>query len=232
MSTEPVPLNRWTSPAEEVNRDTLRATLDIYEETIMLRFHDERASWARPLSADQLAHTFIRHMGFSSGLLPKDALWWNHGENGQTTALYRAPRIWPIALQTEPFKPAERFEIPMPPLVFVCNPGRAPRAYAAARRPESKEDRLYKIPTFNVFRDGRVCPGNHQFPEDVSEIPESFFESYFSMTGDSRGRSVRHPDSLLALWRELDGRKRYPLGDLVEQCSVGELMTAVTGTLL
>ena len=117
----------------------------------------------------------------------------------------------------------------MPGLVFVCSPGRAPWVYAAAGRPTNPEETLYRIPTFNVFGDGRVCPGSHRFPEDISRIPESFFESFFSTTGDSRQRSYKHPDALADLWAELNGQDEYPLDDLVPQCSVEEAMATSTG---
>ena len=62
------------------------------------------------------------------------------------------------------------------------------------------------MPAFNVFSDGRTCPGSHRFPEEVARIPESFFQSYFSGTGDIRNRSRKHPDDLHALWEDLDGQ--------------------------
>jgi len=77
---------------------------------------------------------------------------------------------------------------------------------------------------FNLFRDGRTCPGTHRFPSDVSEIPESFFQSFFTVEADHRGRSKKYPDDLLRLWEELDGKKRYPLGDLVPLGKVGDVM--------
>ena len=93
----------------------------------------------------------------------------------------------------------------MPGLVFVCSPGRPPWVYAALSRPTDPEQHLFRAPAFNVFRDGRVCPGSHRFPEEVGLIPESFFQSYFSLTGDSRDRSKKHADNLQALWEEIDG---------------------------
>ena len=84
-------------------------------------------------------------------------------------------------------------------------------------------------PAFNVFRDGRVCPGSHRFPEQVGRIPESFFQSFFSLTGDSQGRSKQHPDNLQALWEELDGKAEYPVEDLVPQCTVGHAMAVSEG---
>ncbi len=152
-------------------------------------------------------------MGASSGLLPQDALWWNQGETGQVVALWRPPQVWPVALQREAFKPPARLRLPMPGLVFVCSPGRAPWVYAAQGRPTDADQMLYKMPAFNVFRDGRVCPGSHRFPEEVGLIPESFFQSYFSGTGDSKERSKKHPDNLHALWEEIDGKTEYPVED-------------------
>ena len=111
------------------------------------------------------------------GCLPRDALWWNQGETGQVVALWRPPQVWPVALQREAFKPPARLRLPMPGLVFVCSPGRAPWVYAALGRPTHPDEQLYRIPAFNVFGDGRVCPGSHRFPEEVGQIPESFFRS-------------------------------------------------------
>ena len=82
-----------------------------------------------------------------------------------------------------------RLRLPMPGLVFVCSPGRAPWVYAAAERPADLEQHLFRAPAFNVFRDGRVCPGSHRFPEEVGLIPEGFFQSFFLSYR-------RHPGSL------------------------------------
>ena len=77
-----------------------------------------------------------------------------------------------------------------------------------------------------MFSDGRACPGSHKFPEEVGLIPESFFQSYFSGTGDSRNRSRKHPDNLHSLWEELDGMAEYPVEDLVPQCTVAQAIAA------
>ena len=60
-------------------------------------------------------------------------------------------------------------------------------------------------------------------------MPESFFRSFFSLTGDSRERSKKHPDNLQALWEELDGKTEYPVEDLVPQCTVGQAMAVSEG---
>ena len=229
-TTNDVDRTEWSLPVQgDVPRDTLQTQLEVYGETILLRGFEGDRTWVRTVSADEIANVFIRHLGFSSGLLPDNALWWNQGETGEVVALWRPPQVWPVALQREAFQPPARLRLPMPGLVFVCSPGRAPWVYAALERPSDPEQQLYRAPAFNVFRDGRVCPGSHRFPEEVGRIPESFFQSFFSLTGDSQGRSKQHPDNLQTLWEEIDGKAEYPVEDLVPQCTVGHAMAVSEG---
>ena len=228
--TDAVDTTQWSLPGPaDMPRDELQIQLEVYKETILLRGFDSDSTWVRTVSADAIANVFTQHLGFSSGLLPQDALWWNQGETGQVVALWRPPQVWSVALQREAFKPPARLRLPMPGLVFVCSPGRAPWVYAATGRPTDPEQHLFRAPAFNVFRDGRVCPGSHRFPEEVGLIPESFFQSYFSLTGDSRDRSKKHADNLQALWEEIDGQTAYPTEDLVPQCTVGQAMAVSEG---
>ena len=208
---------------------SLRYSWEVYDETILLRGFEGGANWVRTVSADAIANAFTQHLGLSTGILPKETLWWSQGETGQVVALWRPPKVWPVALQREAFKPPARLRVPMPGLVFVCSPGRAPWVYAAKSRPTGAEQQLYRAPAFNVFADGRVCPGSHTFPEEVGMIPDSFFQSFFSMTGDTRERSKKHPDNLHALWEELDGKRKYPTEDLVPQCTVAQAMAVSEG---
>ena len=155
----------WSVPgAEDAPKDALKMQLEVYGETILLRGFEREASWVRTVSADEIANVFTQHIGFSSGLLPEEAIWWGQGETGKTVGLWRPPQVWPVALQREAFEPPARLRLPMPGLVFVCSPGRAPWVYAALDRPADPEQMLYRMPSFNVFRDGRVCPGKPQVP--------------------------------------------------------------------
>ena len=221
---------RWSLPDEmDVPRDELKIQLEVYEETVLLRGFEKGGAWVRPVSADGIANALTQHLGFSSGVLPEDAIWWNQGEAGQMVALWRPPRLWPVALQREAFAPPARFRLAMPGLVFVCSPARAPWVYAAVNRPTDLEEQLFRAPAFNVFSDGRACPGSRTFPEEVERIPESFFQSFFSMTGDTRDRSKKYPDNLHTLWEELDGKSKYPTEDLVPQCTVAQAMAVSEG---
>ena len=128
---------RWSLPGRDrlAPKDDLKLQLEVYGETILLRGFDGDSTWVRTVSADEIANVFTQHLGFSSGLLPQETLWWNQGETGQVVALWRPPQVWSVALQREAFKPPARLRLPMPGLVFVCSPGRAPWVYAAAERP-------------------------------------------------------------------------------------------------
>jgi PRTRC genetic system protein B len=207
---------QWALPESlEVPPDELQVRLDFYHEAVVMHLVDKGIIITRMVSARDVALALLREVPLASGILPQGALWWGQGKDGVMVALWRPPQVWPVALQMEAFQPPRRLRLPMPGLVFVCQAGRSPLVYAAKRRPTSVEDPIYHAPLFNVFRDGRTCPGTHKYPQDIGEIPESFFMSFFTPTADHAGRSKRYPSNLLRLWEELDGKKRYPLGDMV-----------------
>ena len=217
---------QWALPANlNVPPDRLRLRLDFFTETILLHQVDEEGRvTTRMVSAHDIARTITREATFSSGLLPRGSLWWSAGPNGAQVAIYRPPRVWKAALQVEAFQPPRRFALPMPALVFLCNQARPPWVYALKRIPRGLDEPVFQAPLFNVFRNGQSCPGTHAFPENSEEIPESFFTSFFSHAGDMHGRSMRYPHDLRALWEELDGKKTYPMGDLVQIGTIEELM--------
>lgn len=224
LSSEPTAY-QWALPEGiEVPPDELKLRLDFYQEAVVMYLLERGVITTRLVSARDIALALLREVPLSSGILAEGALWWRQGREGAEVAQWRAPRIWPVALQVEAFKPPRRFRLPMPGLIFVCSPGRPPRVYAAKRRPRHAGETIYHAPLFNIFRDGRTCPGSHSYPGDIQEIPESFFTSFFSPTADWRGRSKKYPDDLLRLWEELDGKKHYPLGDLVPMGTIKDIL--------
>ena len=117
---------QWSLPGgADLPRDELKLQLEVYGETVLPPGFENDSAWVRIVSADEIANVFTRHLGFSSGLLPQEALWWNQGETGQVVALWRPPQVWSVTLQREAFKPPARLRLAMPGLVFVCSPGRA-----------------------------------------------------------------------------------------------------------
>ena len=92
MTTADADTARWSMPGPaDMPTDQLQVQLEVYNETVLLRGFEGDTNWVRTVSADEIANVFTRHLGFSSGLLPDNALWWNQGETGQMVALWRPP---------------------------------------------------------------------------------------------------------------------------------------------
>lgn len=216
---------QWALPEGiKIPADELRVRLDFYEDSIILYLLDKGIITTRMVSARDIALAVLSEVPLNSGILPSYALWWKQGRNGVEVALWRPAMVWQVALQAEPFKPALRFKLPMPGLIFICSPSKPPAIYAAKKRPKSTGDIIYHAPLFNVYRDGSTCPGSHKYPKDINQIPEDFFTSFFTLAASPSGRSKKYPNNLDALWKELDDKKRYPLGDLVKLGTVGDIL--------
>ncbi|MBI4499073.1 MAG: hypothetical protein HY689_14380 [Chloroflexi bacterium] len=204
--------------------DPLRLRLDFHEESVVVHDYAGGVVRTKLVSALDVAHALARELDLTSGLVPPDTLWWAKTASGVRVAIWREPRVWTVRLRERYEAKPRRLRLPMPGLVFICSPGRqVPYVFAARARPRTADEQLYHCPTYNVFPTGRVCPGSHLFPADPAQVPDDFFRSHFSATGDTaRGRSQRHPDDIGELWAELRGQTAYPLDDLVPQVRVAE----------
>jgi PRTRC genetic system protein B len=198
--------------------------LDLYHDAAVLYTLDKGVITSRVVSARDITLAILSSVPLQSAILPENALWWAQGKKGIEVGIWRPPKVWPVAVMVEAFKPPLRLRLPMPGLIFVCSRGRPPRVYAAKKRPTRELDTVYHAPLFNIFSDGRTCPGTHHYPEKVGEIPESFFASFFTREAQAYGRSRKYPDDLFKLWQELDGKARYPVKDLVPIGPVGDIM--------
>lgn len=217
-------LFNWSLPSElDVSPDELQVRLDFYKDCILLHDISQGTLTTRMVSAEDLAQALLNNIPMHSGLLPPDTLWWRQKEKLEI-GLWVKPQVWSVALIINPAEPPQRFSLPMPGLIFICSPCQPPSIYAAKRRPQRLDDIIYHAPVFNVFKDGRSCAGSHKYPQDVTQIPKSFFSSFFSIDGVMTGRSKKHPDSLYALWQELNGKQRYPLDDLVPCGTVQDII--------
>jgi PRTRC genetic system protein B len=214
----------WSLPSSlNIVPDELQLRLDFYGSSVLLHCIEKGAISTRMVSAHDVAMALLNDIPLHSGLLPPNTLWWSQSAAADI-ALWVKPQIWPVAVMLKPSEPPQRFRLPMPGLIFICRPSQAPRVYAVKRRPTSPQDIVYHAPLFNVHADGYTCAGSHRYPAEITEISKSFFTSFFSIDGAMQGRSTSHTDSLFALWQELDGKKKYPLNDLVPYCKVQDLM--------
>lgn len=220
-----VPDVQWAlPPGVTVPPAALRLRLDFYEDSILAHHYHQGVTRSRLVDPEDVARALTSKVPVTSGLLPPEALWWLNDRDGPVVALWRPPQKWRVALRTDPFAPAQRLHLPMPGLIFLCQPCRPPWVFAAHWRPSHPNDLVYQAPCFNLFRRGESCPGNHQYSDHVSAIPEEFFTAFFSPEGDEDGRSREYPDALAPLWESLEGQEEYPLEDLVPCGTVADLM--------
>lgn len=207
----------------ELPADELQVRLDFYRDVVMMTDATGKKRTVRMVSANDVAMAMLRETPLSSGILPLDVLWWAQSREGPEVALWRKPQVWQVALQEDIDTPVHRFKLPMPGLVFVCRPAAPPKVFAAKERPKAKNTQLFHAPLPNINPGGMSCQGSHKYPRRVEEIPESFFLAFFSH-GATPGRSTKYPKNLLDLWREIDGKRIYPTGDLMPCGTVGDVM--------
>ncbi len=216
---------QWALPENiDIPRDELKVRLDFYGQSTVIYVLEEGIVTTRMVSAQDVALALLRDIPLGSGLLPENTLWWQHRQDGApVVALWRSPRVWPVALQLEPFQPPRRFKLPMPGLIFICRPGSPPRMVAAKKRPTTLDEPVYRAPVYNVYADGNTCSGSHTHTNDIGKIPEDFFTAFFTQ---SLGCVVSklYGSNLLKLWESIDGKKRYPLRDLVPCGKVADLL--------
>lgn len=188
-----------------------RVRLDLYEEAVILtRYegYDRRTSY--PVAVDDLVAAFSR-VPLSSGLLPANCLFWGR-ENGQTRiGIYIPGRRWQL-------RTAERiFHIPLPPLVF-SGAGERYQAFAVKRRPTEMPFELFHCPTPNIHPNGVVCRGNTPFPACASDTIEQALNLFLEgslFNGDlAAGKCRSFPDDVRKLWEQLEGARRFPVGEL------------------
>jgi hypothetical protein len=198
--------------------------LDFHHQAVVMTSFEGETVDSKVVSAMDIAHALAGELSFGSGLLPTNTLWWQNTKSGPVVAIYVEPQVRILSLQDNINKPLRRFKVPMPGLIFLCRPAAPPWVYAVKRKPTKEKDAVFHAPLANLFNNGRSCPGSHKFPVRVADIPQSFFISFFSATADLRNRSKKFPGSVIHLWEFLDGKRRYPMDDLVQIGTVHDLM--------
>ena len=133
--------------------------------------------------------------------------WWSPA---QTRAMFFSNRGGDKALRGLSGK-----QYPHPPLLFKVS-GRSLwiRAMADNVRPVA-ETKLYMAPYWNCYDNAVVCTGTMRIPQETSVAvieswEQAFFQSAFSHAAGVT-KHTRHPGGVLALWRSLRGKKRFPM---------------------
>jgi PRTRC genetic system protein B len=203
---------------EEALRPSLRPQLrpqlrlDFYETAVILsRWGAGGQMSAYPVAVQDVVSA-CTGVTLRSGLLPPETLFWQQRGNATTLAIYVAARRWQV--QTA----RQSYHIPLPPLLFVGR-GTVYEVYAVKKRPFAPTTPLYHAPCPNVFGHGGICVGNTPFPAcsaaTIGQALTLFWQGSQFNGHLSQGKSQSYPEDVRRLWAELDGRRRFPLAELV-----------------
>lgn len=197
-----------------------RLRLDFYPTAVLMsRWEKDGRLTAYPVSVHDVVSA-CTHVDLSSGLLPPNTLFWKQQANQVMLGIYVPARRWKV--QTE----EQQYNVPMPPFVFVGN-GTSYRIFAVTKRPRNEHDQLYHAPCPNVhttggmlrLRSAQACQGSTSFPvcsgQTIQQALHLFLEGSLFNADLSRGKCQSHPEDVRPLWQELDGRKKFPLAELV-----------------
>ena len=216
---------KWAVPDElGVPPDKLRARLDFYHQAVTLSIYDQEVSSTRVVSAMDVAHALANDLAFGTGLLPPGTIWWRNTRGGPVYAIYVEPKIWKVALELDIKAAPRRFNLPLPGLIFLCSPGKAPWVYAVKKKPTKETDDIYNAPLCNIHESGLSCAGTHKYPTRVADTVQSFFTSFFTASANLKNRSQLYPNNIVRLWESLDNKKKFPVADLVRIGNLKDLM--------
>ena len=195
-----------------------RLRLDFYPSAVLLsRWEEDGRIVAHPVSVHDVVGA-CTNIGFSSGLLPPNTLFWKQRGDRPVLGIYVPARRWRLRVETGNRGQERVYQVPMPPFVFVGS-GNSYQIFAVKRRPRDEHEPLYHAPCPNVHPHGGICPGNTLFPTCSPQTIEEALELFMAgslFNGDlNRGKCRRHPDDVRQLWAELEGRSRFPLSELV-----------------
>lgn len=186
---------------DDLERQTLLARIDVYDESIWLEKQaDGKPDVRYEIDPAGLAAALAGAQG-GTGLLPRGTLFVSHG--GTRIGLWHDARVWTVQVAG-----VGLLRVPMPPLVLVGH-GRGYWLWAVKQYP-SPGERLFRAPMPNVFPDGEVCSGSVAFPECSLR---TIRDALKLIVGESEFNDHLASEGLLETWKkwDADGLSEFPL---------------------
>jgi len=222
-------MNGQTSPPQDPlpgEPQLPRLRLDFYSSAVLMsRWDEDGRSSTYPVSVHDVVSACTR-VEVSSGLLPANTLFWKQRADQAVIGIYVPARRWQVQCETANSSENQRYHLPMPPFVFIGS-RTSYQIFAVKKRPKvgtgqghrNSQTRLYHAPCPNVHPSGSICQGNTPFPicspETIHQALQLFMEGSLFNADLSSNKCQSYPDDVRSLWAELDGRKHFPLGELV-----------------
>lgn len=204
----------------------LQIRLDFYEDFIILKkFSGGEIVQQQIVNPTEVAAA-LAGLDLSSGLLPRNVLFWSKRDGEDRLGIYVPPQVWLVTVRNE----GEAWRVPLPGLILVGH-GYDYSLWAVTGRPTETNIPLYLAPCPNVHPEG-VCRGNAPFPKagptTIWQAWDIFVSSKFNRDLSNQ-KSKAYPDCILDQWRALHqaGTETYPPDDLVAtRLTLGRLIHA------
>ncbi len=195
----------------DINQPELQ--ICIYNDLVTMTRYENGGSSTYPVSGQDIAAA-LADIPVATGFLPPNTLSWQRHGMAERLLIYLPPRRHKITVQRG--GQTETFRLPFPPALF-CGEESQYSIWAVQQRPEDERAQLYHFPSPNVGSSGSICTGNVSFPICTKRTIRSAFDTFISSQFNShlaKDKSRSHPN-ILDLWCEINGRKRFPLTELL-----------------
>jgi PRTRC genetic system protein B len=117
---------------------------------------------------------------------------------------------------------------PHPALLFAVREGHLSVWALAGKTRPTPNTQLFQAPYWNTYENGEICHGSMQTPrlvdlDNLRQWSDGYFNSRFTHTNLQRSL-CHHPEGFLGMWRDLAGRKRFPVEYLLPKRSLRETL--------
>lgn len=197
--------------ADDAHLAQPRAALHLFDDAVLYtRYHEEGGTTSYPVDARDVVAT-LGQLPVGTGLLPRDTLFWSRVQGEERLARYVPARCWTLQSTVGTHR------IPLPPFVFGGQ-GTAYFAFALKRYPRGPHEPLYRFPAANLSG-GQICMGGTPMPMCTAATLDAALSLFLvgsRFNDHQQGERCRsHPTTIYDLWARLEGKRRFPLGELV-----------------
>jgi hypothetical protein len=225
--------------------------MKIFEDQISIIENEGSSSRIRSIAPEGLAQALVKDLRFDTGLLPVGTIRY-FKYNGNIRLYCVIPAHKRRIKYNSNGNKREYEAVPLPPSLFVFkiheNGGsfqlQDTYIYALTSTIVKPNSRVYKFPMTNIFPDGRICMGYHEFPTNwnslvgVTGFCEQFFSSEFNDDLDDlrfkpfkiiKNEQCYTIERVHALVKHLSGLENFPYENLHQIGSFEDIKRRIGG---
>ncbi len=193
-------------------------TLSFYSYGILLRKRMAHGTAEYPISPVALAALISEQAAFDTGFISPGIIRVIQAGSRQMLVACQEPQLTHLLLDGS----ESPLAIPLPGLVLTCQVDGEKRVsasvWAVKGRPTDGEEPLFHAPLPNVYPGGGICFGDVVPGKPGGASPGSLWDAFLGTAFGNHlvsGKSRKHPDDIRQQLLALEGRRRYPIRDLV-----------------